>query len=254
MMQPDHSRTKEPHALMSADMAQPQSPSMAQPDYWWYRARSELLRIVVEEHIGEPRTVLDVGSADGPSVAWMRRHGRRVALDLDFAALAPGDVCASALAMPFHDAGFDVVAAFDVLEHCDPESVALEEIARVLRPGGRLLIAVPAYQWAWTSFDRDIGHHRRYTRRRLVHALESAGFVVERSTYMFAGTLPLFTAERLLRKVRPATEGPDTELPEVSRFAERVLLGLCRWDERRLRRGDLPFGSSVVAVATKPFG
>jgi SAM-dependent methyltransferase len=236
---------------MTADMAQPSSPSMAQPGYWWYRARSELLRAIVEPHIGDPETLLDVGSADGPSVSWMRNRGRRIALDLDFAALAPGDVCGSALAMPFGDGTFDVVAAFDVLEHCEPEAQALAEISRVLRSGGRLLIAVPAYQWAWTSFDRDIGHHRRYTRRRLVRALEAAGLEVSRSTYMFAGTLPLFTAERLLRKARKDPEGPDTELPEISRTAERILLGLCRIDGRMLPRRDLPFGSSVVAVAVR---
>lgn len=239
-------------AELSQPQAQPPSPSMAQPDYWWYRARSELLRTIVEEHIGEPATVLDVGSADGPSVAWMRSRGHRIALDLDFEALGPGDVCASALAMPFGDQSFDVVAAFDVLEHCEPESQALEEIARVLRPGGRLLIAVPAYQWAWTSFDRDIGHHRRYTRKRLVAALERAGLDVRRATYMFAGTLPMFTAERLVRKVRREPDGPDTALPQVSPAVERVLMGLCNADKRVLRRRNLPFGSSVVAVATKP--
>ncbi|HET6152428.1 MAG TPA: class I SAM-dependent methyltransferase [Marmoricola sp.] len=205
----------------------------------------------MENHVGTPETVLDVGSADGPSVSWMRERGRRIALDLDFAALSRGDVCGTALQMPFRDESFDVVAAFDVLEHCDPEAQALSEIVRVLRPGGRLLIAVPAYEWAWTSFDRDIGHHRRYTRRRLTNALEAAGLEIRRSTYMFAATLPLFTAERLLRKVRRPGDDPDTELPEVSALAERILLGLCRADRRLLRKRNLPFGSSVVAVATK---
>ncbi|MCW2754122.1 MAG: class SAM-dependent methyltransferase [Marmoricola sp.] len=237
---------------MTESMVQPPSPSMAQPDYWWYRARSELLRTIVEPFIGDPATVLDVGSADGPSVGWMRQRGHRVALDLDFEALGPGDVCASALDMPFADGSFDLVAAFDVLEHCEPESRAVEEIARVLRPGGRLLIAVPAYQWAWTTFDRDIGHHRRYTRKRLVGALEAAGLEVQRSTYMFAGTLPMFTAERLARKMRKEPTGPDTGLPQISPVAERILLGLCNVDGRILRKRNLPFGSSVVAVATRP--
>lgn len=236
---------------MTESKVQPPSPSMAQPDYWWYRARSELLRTIVEPFIGDPATVLDVGSADGPSVGWMRQRGHRVALDLDFEALTPGDVCASALDMPFGDQSFDLVAAFDVLEHCEPESRAVEEIARVLRPGGRLLIAVPAYQWAWTTFDRDIGHHRRYTRKRLVRALEAAGLEVQRSTYMFAGTLPMFTAERLVRKARPEPTEPDTGLPQISSTAERILMGLCNVDRRILRKRDLPFGSSVVAVATK---
>src|SRR4051812_14945689 len=96
---------------------QPSSPSLAQPEYWWYRARAELLRTILQPHVGEPEWVLDVGSADGPSVGWMSARGRRVALDVDLAALGPGDVCGSALQLPFADGVFDVVAAFDVLEH-----------------------------------------------------------------------------------------------------------------------------------------
>lgn len=228
------------------------SSSIAQPDYWWYRARSELLRTVLEPWIGEPEHVLDVGSADGPSVAWMRERGHRVALDVDFDALGPGDVCGSALELPFASEAFDLVAAFDVVEHCEPESQALAELARVLRPGGRMFLAVPAYQWAWTQFDVDAGHYRRYTRKRLASAVAAAGIDVERTTYMFAGTLPIFTAERVLRKLKPAKDEPDTSLPEVSGPVEKVLMGLCRADRRMLRRRDLPFGSSVVLVGTKP--
>lgn len=232
--------------------AQPQSPSVAQPDYWWYRARSGLLRTVMEPHLGDPDRVLDVGSADGPSVSWMRERGQRIAVDLDITALSPGDVCASAMELPFADATFDVVAAFDVLEHCDDEGMAVAEFARVLRPGGRLLIAVPAYQWAWTQFDTDIGHHRRYTRRRLTCVLEAYGLQVHRASYMFAGTLPIFTAQRMLKMVQKSKPAPDTSLPDVSATAEKLLMGLCRVDQRLLRRRNLPFGSSVVAVAAHP--
>src|SRR4051812_7000536 len=124
---------------------QPSSPSLAQPDYWWYRARADLLQVILEPFVGDPERVLDVGSADGPSVAWMNARGRRVALDVDLEALSPGDVCGSALNLPFAEDTFDVVAAFDVLEHCEPESQAVAELVRVLKPGGRLMLAVPAY-------------------------------------------------------------------------------------------------------------
>jgi SAM-dependent methyltransferase len=134
------------------------SASIGAPDYWWYRVRSDLLRVVLEPYVGQPERVLDVGSADGPSVSWLRGHGRRTALDLDPRGLGPGDVCASAMALPFRDETFDVVSAFDVVEHCEPEIEAMSELARVLRPGGRLLISVPAYQWAWSDFDEQNGH------------------------------------------------------------------------------------------------
>ena len=235
-----------------SQLNQAASASIAQPEYWWYRARSELLRTVLEPRIGTPERVLDVGSADGPSVAWMQTRGHRIALDVDLEALAPGDVCGSALALPFADESFDVVAAFDVVEHCEPEAVALAELTRVLRPGGRMFLAVPAYQWAWTHFDTDAGHYRRYTRKRLAAAVAAAGIEVERTTYVFAGTLPMFAAERMVRKLRRAGAEPDTTLPTVAPVLERVLMGLCRWDIRVLRRRNLPFGSSVVLIGTKP--
>ncbi len=236
------------------------SPSIVQPDYWWYRARAEMLRVALERYVGTPRRVLDVGSADGPSVGWLRGRGRHVSLDLDPRGLrAPGAVCGSVLDLPFADGSFDVVSAFDVIEHCDPEERAVSELVRVLAPGGRLLVSVPAYQWAWSDHDVANGHHRRYTRRRAVAALGGSGLVVERATYGFAGVFPLFAGERLarrlrhrLRRSRPAGPADVVDVPQVSARLERLLMGLSRLDERALRVRDLPFGSSVFVAAVKP--
>lgn len=235
------------------------SPSIENPTYWWYRARAELLRVVMEPHLGTPDRVLDVGSADGPSVSWLRRHGHRVAMDLDPRGLQPGDVCGSALQLPFATDSFDVVAAFDVVEHCAPEATALAELHRVLAPGGRLLMSVPAYTWAWTRFDDLNHHHRRYTCRRARAAIEAAGFEVVRTTYAFAGTFPFFAADRIRtrlaerrRPAPPPVPGEVPPLPAVSPMVERVLLGGTGLDHRLLPRLDLPFGSSVLVVGRKP--
>ena len=227
------------------------SASIEQPDYWWYTARSALLEAALADHVGSPARVLDVGSADGPSVTWMRGDHHHVSVDLDPRGLAPGrGVQASALTLPFRDASFDVVAAFDVVEHCDPEAQALAELARVLRPGGRMLLSVPAYQWAWSDHDVRAGHHRRYTRPRLLAAVRAAGVDVRRCSYGFAGVFPAFVAERLVRRVRRGRS--DDSLPQPSAGVERVLLGLSRLEARWLRRRDLPFGSSIFLAAEKP--
>ena len=234
------------------------SASLDAPEYWWYVARTELLRTVLEDRIGPSTMMLDVGSADGPSVGWLDGHGTRIMLDIDPRGLEPGGVCGSALALPFADETFDVACAFDVVEHCDPESLALEELTRVLKPGGRLLISVPAYEWAWSDFDDENGHHRRYTRPRAVRAVEAAGLTVTRSTYTFAGVFPFFAAERLARRVRGALSrkraqhpADTVSLPEVPPTLERMFLWLCRKEEKLLSRRDLPFGSSVVLAAVK---
>jgi SAM-dependent methyltransferase len=236
------------------------SPSIEKPDYWWYRARSELLERAFLEYVGDAERVLDIGSADGPSVSWLAAQRQRVALDLDPRGLRQGDVCGSALALPFADGAFDVVAAFDVIEHCDPESQAVAEVARILKPGGRFLMSVPAYKWAWTHFDEWNNHHRRYTRRRAVAAVESGGLVVRRATYAFAGTFPFFAAQRLSTRLkergRPAGAlGQDDvpPLPEVSPAIGTMLHSLSMLDGRILTSGrNLPFGSSVLVAAEKP--
>ena len=233
------------------------SPSIENADYWWYTARSELLRTVLEPHVGDSARILDVGSADGPSVGWLQGRGRRTAVDIDIRGLGPGDVCGSATALPFHDGAFDVVAAFDVIEHVDPEEAVVAELRRVLGPGGRLLVSVPAYTWAWSDHDTANGHHRRYTRRRLVDALERGGFEVDRATYAFAAVFPFFAAERLVRRARhsrsrhPAAPADVVTLPRTPQVVDRMLARLTRLDRRWLATRDLPVGSSVVVVATR---
>jgi SAM-dependent methyltransferase len=234
------------------------SPSIAQPDYWWYRVRASMLRTVVGPYVPGDADVLDVGSADGPSVGWLTGM-RKVTVDIDPRGLTPGaGVCASALALPFADASFDVVSAFDVIEHCEPEAVVMSELVRVLRPGGALLLSVPAYQWAWSSHDDLNGHHRRYTQSRVVAAAQRSGLVIERATYAFTTTFPFFAAERLARRTvqrlsrQGAAPADVAPLPSIPAVLDRALEALGRVDVRLLRRWDLPFGSSVVVAARKP--
>ena len=227
------------------------SSSIDQPDYWWYAARNDLLRAGLGAWLGSPARVLDVGSADGPSARWLPEQGR-VAVDTDARGLVAGrDVCASALALPFAAGTFDVVAAFDVIEHCEPEAQAVAELARVLRPGGRMLVSVPAYSWAWTDHDVRAGHHRRYTRGRLVAALEHEGLEVARVTHAFAFVFPMFVAERAVRRLRRPDPG-TSRLPQPTPAVDRLLRTLCRLEGWLLSRRDLPFGSSVLVAAVKP--
>ena len=239
---------------MGPSVPQHGSSSLRQPNYWWYRARADLLETVLGGYLGQPSQMLDVGSADGPSVRWMRGNHRQVSLDLFPEGLRPGEgVCGSASALPFRDEAFDVVAAFDVVEHCEDDALAVSELNRVLRPGGRMLLSVPAYDWAWSDHDVRAGHYRRYTRPRLVQLVERAGLTVERSTYAFGSVFPFFLAERVTRRLRQRAGRPSQQsLTTVPGSLDKVLTGLSHLDRRMLRRWDLPFGSSVFLAATKP--
>lgn len=233
------------------------SPSHGVDDYWWYAARADLLEAALAPFALGARRGLDLGSADSPSAGWFRRVVPEAAcLDIDRRGLtaAEGGVCGSALDLPFDDGVFDVVSAFDVIEHCEPEDRALAEVHRVIRPGGVLLMSVPAYQWAWSDFDVANGHHRRYTRGRAAEAAQAAGFEVLRVSHGFTATFPLFAAERAVRKLRGArADGAHdiVDVPQVSRPVHHALMALCRVDERLLRHVDLPFGSSVFLAARR---
>lgn len=234
-----------------ADVPRGRSSSLANPSYWWYRARSRLLEQVFAAELRPGMTVLDIGSADGPSVAWMTELVRRVPLDVDPAGLTHGGLCASALRLPLRDGGVDVVCAFDVIEHFADDAALLAELRRVLRPGGRLFVAVPAYRWAWSSHDVAAGHHRRYSRAEIVALLRRAGFAVDRATYAFAGTFPFFAADRLRSRLAAgAAQRPATA--SLPGWLEAAFLRLCSLDATALGRTDLPFGSSVFVTATHP--
>src|SRR5205807_1105221 len=106
----------------------------------------------------------------------------------------------SVLEMPFADASFDLAASLDVVEHLADDVAALRELRRVVAPGGRLLVTVPAYQWLWSGHDEVNHHHRRYTRDSLAQAGERAGWSEARTTYFNSLLLPIAIVLRVLER------------------------------------------------------
>jgi len=97
------------------------SPSHSVEDYWWYVARSDLLRTALARYAVNAAVALDLGSADGPSAGWIPHVADHVvSLDIDPRGLSTTGICGSAMALPFADGTFDLVSAFDVIEHCEP--------------------------------------------------------------------------------------------------------------------------------------
>lgn len=230
------------------------NPFTGNADYWWYKARAEFLEVFFGGLVKSDSHILDVGSADGPSVSFMEKRlgpaGKKTSMDIEPEGLKEGDILGSVEAIPIENERLDIVSAFDVLEHVKNEAKALDEIHRVLKPGGYVFISVPAYQWAWSKHDEVLHHYRRYSRARLISAIQEAGFHEVRSSYGFFATFPLFVMQRITAKI---TKNYFGEAPKVSSLQEKMLLTLSRVDLWFFKRAiALPWGSSVLLSARKP--
>jgi SAM-dependent methyltransferase len=228
--------------------------------HWWHATRREL----IVDQIGRAYRgradlrLLDVGAGTGRVLEELRRLGGATGLDLDDDALRfcrrrglDAAIKANLLALPFPTGTFDVAVALDVLEHIEDHVGALREIARSLRPGGRLYIFVPAYPWLWSLQDEVSHHVRRYTAPTLRAAVLAGGFEIEKLSYFNAFLLPAIVLGRLwLRVQRRYQEIADENAlhPGWSNGLLRRVFGL---EVPILRHVSLPLGGSVLCVARK---
>jgi ubiquinone/menaquinone biosynthesis C-methylase UbiE len=222
--------------------------------HWWYEARRALVQGALAGTPGDG-VLLDVGCGTGDNLAALRASwsGPVLATDLSAYALAhagSGVAVARAERLPFATAGAAAVTSMDVVEHLDDDVVGLREYARVLQPGGVLLLTVPAYQSLWSDHDVRAAHRRRYTRRRLERAVRAAGFDVERSTYFNSFLVPPAFALRRT-PLRRVVRDNDEEVGASSPLVSRVMTALGAAERRWALRRRVPFGLSILLVARR---
>jgi SAM-dependent methyltransferase len=233
----------------------------AEESHWWYagmRAISfALLDAALPHGLGQHARILDAGCGTGRNLLHLAPRGRAYGVDISPEALrfcrqrGVSVARASLLALPFGDASFDLVTAFDVLYHrwVEDDLRAIRELARVLRPGGLLLVREPALGALRGAHDEAVHTRHRYTRAELVGLLEQAGLRLERASYANALLLPFAALRRGLDRVT-GREGSDVHaLPASLDWAFRRALAL---EARLLRHVSLPLGVSVVALARRP--
>jgi SAM-dependent methyltransferase len=231
---------------------------------WWYAGQRAIASALLEPVLGAgasgPRRLLDAGCGTGFNLLALGRLGRATGVDLAPEAIAfcrergVRAVRASLLALPFPDAAFDAVTSFDVIYHAwvTDDRAAVAEMARVVRPGGWLLVRVPALRMLWGAHDAEVQSRHRYTRRELRTLLEACGLRVARATYCISLLFPLLLARRTLDRLL-GREGSDVGfLPAPLEWLFRRALGV----EAALVRAGLsfPVGASVVTLARRPGG
>lgn len=230
--------------------------------HWWFRGRRDYVFDLMRT-LDTALPLLEVGCSGGQLLLRLRAAGftdlQGIDVSADGIALAQARGFDRAYVMDaahttFAGGSFATIVASDVLEHIADDAQALREWFRLLRPGGRLYVFVPAFMWLWSGHDLVNLHHRRYTAATLRQALQKAGFRVARTSYWnFLLLFPVALLRLFKRALRSREATPPTgDLKPVPGALNALLLALLRFENRLLRYINLPVGVSVFCIAQKP--
>ncbi len=226
--------------------------------HWWFVARRAILHSILQQlPTGTDTKILEVGAGTGGNLAMLSEYGSVSAVEPDAAArliaqqrsIADVEVGVLPNGLPFQDGFFDLVAALDVLEHVQEDEASLKAIGHKLKPGGRLLLTVPAYGWLWSEHDELHHHFRRYTKLEFSEILISAGFKIQKISYFNTFLFPSIFFMRCMKKILKITTRDDIMPSGWLNNILKIIFASERWI---LRRVNFPFGNSIVAIAYMP--
>jgi SAM-dependent methyltransferase len=237
--------------------------------HWWFASRTRALLNMMDRVLpGRDLKVLDIGCGAGNMIHHLSRYGQVKGVEMDPRPVAVAhergydvDLGDATQGLAYDQASFDVVTALDVIEHNQDDMSILHEMYRVVRPGGYVVVTVPAFMWLWSHNDVINAHVRRYTARELRDRLEAAGFRVRRMTYNNFFVFPMAAALILAR--RGSDSQPDlashhlsedeyqVEMEPASPPVNASLTGVGWVEAQVLRWIDLPVGTSIIAIAQK---
>jgi SAM-dependent methyltransferase len=231
---------------------------------WWYAGRRDIV-LKIADRIKQsgsfpenPMRILDAGCGTGLNLKYLQTLGESVGLDISEDALGFSRarglrslICASADKLPLMSKAFDLVLALDVIEHIEDDDSVIREFNRVLRPGGWLIVTVPAFMSLWSEHDVAVHHKRRYALHELIFILKSGGFRIEwASHWNFVLFLPVF-GMRLLKRHSRSKSKKQTDLIELPYLINRLLLGLLKLENSIIFKSNFPFGVSLICVCKK---
>jgi len=193
---------------VGGNIINPTLPKQIEEDnHWWFASRTRAIFAVVGPYLtSRSLEILDVGCGAGNMFHHLGRYGKVVGVENHPSPVAAGQARGYDIRqgdgrdLPFPDNRFDLVSALDVIEHNEEDVTMLREIYRVLKPGGVVLVTVPALQWLWSHNDVLNAHVRRYTTSQIRDRFGQAGFEPLRTTYNNFFVFPLAAALILLRR------------------------------------------------------
>lgn len=232
----------------------------AEQSHFWFIARRRLIRDMVRHHFPGVNRVLEIGCGTGQLVGGFSQDqpggtywGSDASLDgLGHAAETWSPkvrfLQANAMDLPFRSE-FQLVGAFDVIEHIADDKEVMRQVWHSLCPGGGIILTVPQHNWLWSPVDEAAGHYRRYTATMLSDLLQNAGFKIVRSTSFVSLLLPLMMMSRLARPGKPPRIEDEFA---ISPAVNRICSALMTIEGAMIRSGlNLPAGGSRLVIARR---
>jgi SAM-dependent methyltransferase len=230
--------------------------------HWWFLGRRTIFDVVIRSLPLRPGgRLLDLGCGTGANLNFLASYGRAIGLDWGEAAaryardrtavpVLRGDVTR----LPCATGSMDLITAFDLIEHVDDDHACVRELARVCRPGGFIMVTVPAFPWLWGRQDVINHHKRRYRSQELERLFTEGGLEIARFTYINTLLFPVIAAVRLFRRLIPGRSAEPRSDFSMTRpgIVNTLLARVFGAEARVVRHGRLPFGVSLLCVARKP--
>jgi len=240
-------------------------------NHWWFASRTRALNAVMRPILPQKPDflLLDIGCGAGNMIHYLSNYGRVKGLEIDERPVLKArergydvDQFDATKPMPFDDNTFDAVTALDVIEHNKDDMAILADSYRILKPGGHIIITVPAFMWLWTHNDDLNAHVRRYTAGELKQKLTQTGFKVRRVSYNNFFVFPLAATLLLLRRSTDAKKDLashhlnedeyQVEMEPASPPVNAVLTSVGKVEAGLIKYVNLPIGTSLIAVGEKP--
>jgi SAM-dependent methyltransferase len=228
--------------------------------YWWFIARNRVILNVVEKmtNLSQDDEVLDVGCGTCGFAKLLSLNHKVVGLDTSEIALeyckkrGLKDLYLSFIAdFPKEQRNIKVVTALDVLEHIEDDFGAVRDIYNLLPQNGKIVATVPAYQFLWSFHDVVHKHYRRYTKKRFVSLLKSAGFEIEYATYFNTFLFLPAIFKRLLDKYTVPLKSEEYAIEILPNFINKLFAKIFEYEKHFIPKIKFPFGISILVVASK---
>ena len=226
-------------------------------DHWWFSARQKILIEFLERRFTPSPSLrlLDVGCGTGAMLELLSQRYDAQGIDVSEHAAAfcrargLHNVRVGTLTTFPKGEAFDIVTMLDVVEHIEEDVQVLRDAHAIVKPGGHLLVTVPAFPSLWSHHDVMLHHKRRYTRSELRAVVAEAGFIIDRMTFFNTLLFPVALVKRSTAKLTGSREANDLEIP--SRFMNSLLKTVFGMESRVVSGGSLPFGLSLLCWARK---